>query len=159
MYNNPYLRNYSPGYSQQSMYEQIDTQINQLQEMKNQMKNNSVQPSINQTFQLAPSHSAMRYVNSIDDVNKEIVYVETPYFSNDLSVLWVKNAKGDIRTYELKEIAQKDDKDLIIESMQLQIKEMKEMIENAKSTNGNADEPIEVKKSASVSNGRTSKKK
>lgn len=159
MYNNPYTRNYNPSFNQQNMYEQIDNQINQLQEMKNQMKNNSVQPSINQTFQLAPTHGGMKFVNSIDDVNKEIVYVETPYFSNDLSVLWIKNAKGDVRSYELKEIVQKDDKDLIIESMQMQIKEMKEMIENAKSNSSNVDEPIEVKKSTSVSNGRTSKKK
>lgn len=160
MYNNPYMRNFNPNINQQSMYEQIDNQINQLQEMKNQMKNNSVQqPSINQTFQLAPTHNGMRFVNSIDEVNKEIVYFDTPYFSNDLSVLWVKNAKSDIRTFELKEVVQKDDKDLIIESMQMQINEMKEMIKNAKPNNADVDEPTEDEKPTNVSTNRTSKKK
>ena len=158
MYNNPYLQPYSP----QATRERIDTQIAQLQQMKEQLAQVNVPnqtPSINQTFQLAPTHGGMKYVNSIDDVQKEVVYADTPYFSNDLSVLWIKNAKGNIKTFELKEIVQKDDKDMIIESLQMQINEMKEMINNAKSIDDNVDEPIESEKSASISNGRTSKKK
>ena len=158
MYNNPYLQPYSP----QATRERIDTQIAQLQQMKEQLAQASIPnqtPSINQTFQLAPTHGGMKYVNSIDDVQKEVVYADTPYFSNDLSVLWVKNAKGNIKTFELKEMVQKDDKDMIIESLQMQINEMKEMINNAKPINDNVDEPIENEKSASISNGRTSKKK
>lgn len=34
------------GFNQQNMHEQIDNQINQLQQMKNQMKNNQQQPAI-----------------------------------------------------------------------------------------------------------------
>ena len=158
MYNNPYMQQYNA----QATKERIDNQIAQLQQMKEQISQMNVPsqtPSINQTFQLAPSHGGMRYVNSIDDVQKELVYADTPYFSNDLSVLWIKNAKGNIKTYELKEMVQKDDKDMIIESLQIQINQMKEMIENAKSNSADVNEPIEDEKSASVSNGRTSKKK
>ena len=90
MYNNPYMLNQN--YNQQSMNERIDNQIAQLQQMKEQMKHQ--QPAINQTFQLAPQQSGMRFANSLDDVNKEMVYVDTPFFSKDMSVVWVKNNKN-----------------------------------------------------------------
>lgn len=159
MYNNPYMQNYNTNYGQQSLSERIDTQIAQLNQMKEQLKNNQ-QPAINQTFQLAPnSNHAMRYANTIDDVNKETVYFDTPFFSKDMSVLWVKNAKGDIKSYELNEIIAKDDKDLVIEGLQMQIAELrKEVKENAKSNDKYDDESNSSKKSSSVSNARTSKK-
>lgn len=159
MYNNPYMQNYNTNYGQQSLSERIDTQIAQLNQMKEQLKNNQ-QPAINQTFQLAPnSNHAMRYANTIDDVNKETVYFDTPFFSKDMSVLWVKNAKGDIKPYELNEIVQKDEKDLQIELLQAQINEMKGMIKNAKSNNTNDDESNSSKESTNVSVSRTSTKK
>ena len=98
---NNYSRNYIPNYNfnQQNMYDQIDGQIAQLQQMKEQIKNQ--QPAINQTFQLAPNNHAMRFVNTIDDVAKETVYFDTPYFSKDMCVLLIKNTKVDIKTYEL----------------------------------------------------------
>ena len=76
----------------------------------------------------------MRYVNTIDDVNKEVVYFDTPFFSKDMSILWVKNTKGEIKTYELNEIVAKDEKDLQIQMLQEQINELrKEMKENEQS--------------------------
>ena len=97
MYNNPYARKYN----QQNMYDQIDNQINQLQQMREQMKNNAnQQPAINQTFQLAPSNlGGLRYFNTLDEVDKEVVYSDTPFFSKDMSVLWLKNNKGEIKTF------------------------------------------------------------
>ena len=128
MYNNPYM-NYQQNYNQQSMNDRIDNQIAQLQQMKEQMKHQ--QPtSINQTFQLAPQQSGMRYANSLDDVNKEMVYADTPFFSKDMSVVWIKNNKNEIRTYELNEIVPKDAKDMQIEYLQAQIQELKGMIKN-----------------------------
>ena len=159
MYNN-YQRNYTPNYfNQQNMYDQIDGQINQLQQMKEQIKNNNQQPAINQTFQLAPNTHTMRYADTIDDVSKETIYYDTPFFSKDMSILWVKTLKGDIRTYELNEIVAKDDKDIQIELLQAQINEMKGMIANAKSNNANDDEPIKNEKSTNVSNDKSSTKK
>lgn len=134
MYNNPYT------YNQQASIERINSQIAELEKMKNQMSAQT-QPAINQTFQLAPTrHDNMRYAVSIEEVNKEAVMTDTPFFSKDLSVMWLKNSKGEIKSYELKEIVQKDDKDLMIESLQMQINEMKGMIENAKSS----DEYVDV---------------
>jgi len=146
MYNNQYPRNYTTNYNnfnQQTMFDQIDTQIGQLQQMKDQIKNgNNQQPAINQTFQLAPTNShQMRYANTIDDVDKENVYFDTPFFSRDMSIVWLKNAKGDIKTYELTEIIPKDEKDMQIEFLQSQIEELKGMITNdADVTNVNAEQ-------------------
>ena len=128
MYNNPYM-NYQQNFNQQSINDRIDNQIAQLQQMKEQMKH-SQQPAINQTFQLAPQQSGIRYANSLDDVNKEMVYADTPFFSKDMSVVWIKNNKNEIRTYELNEIVPKDAKDMQIEYLQAQIQELKGMIKN-----------------------------
>lgn len=161
MYNNPYMMNYNPNISQIGLNERIDSEIAKLQQMKEQMKNNNnQQPAINQTFQLAPTNShTMRYANTIEDVERESVYFDTPFFSKDMSVVWVKNAKGDIKTYELTEIVQKDNKDIQIEILQAQINEMKGMIENAKSNDEHVNESVESKESTDVSIPRTSTKK
>jgi len=158
MYNNPYMTpNYIANYGQQSMNEKIDNQIAQLNQMKEQLKNQ--QPAINQTFQLAPTNNhSMRYANTIDDVAKENVYNDTPFFSKDMSVVWVKNTKGEIKSYELVEIIKKDEKDIQIEMLQAQINEMKGMIENARSNDEYTDEPNSSKESSIISHARTSKK-
>ena len=119
MYNNPYMTNLS-------LNDRIDNEIERLKQMKNQ-----VQPTpITQNFQLAPTHTGIKYVNNLEDVKKEMVYIDTPFFSKDLSVLWLKNNKGDIKAYELKEIVQKDDKDIQIEYLMNEIEELKGMIKN-----------------------------
>ena len=129
--NNPYARNYNNNLSQQGLYEQIDYEINNLQQMKEKMKNNAMQvpnqqPSINQTFQLAPTNrEVIRYANSIEDVQRDVVVGDTPYFSKDMSVVWVKSINGTIKSYELSEIVEKDPKDIQIEYLQAQINELK----------------------------------
>lgn len=143
MYNNPYIKNYN-NLNQQNMYEQIDNQINQLQQMREQIRNNShqQQPAINQTFQLAPTGAGtIKYANSLEDVEKETVFSDTAFFSKDLSVMWLKNPKGNIKAYELTEIIQKDEKDLQIELLTAQVNELKGMIENERTnTNVNAEQ-------------------
>ena len=134
--------------------DRIDRQLQQITQPQQT-------PNINQTFQLAPTQNqlSMRYVNSMEDVNKELVFGDTPFFSKDLSVMWLKNVKGEIKSYELKEIVKRDEKDVMIESLQLQIDELKKgMTYNAKSDNDDVDEPVKSKKPTNVSGGRTSKK-
>lgn len=158
MYNNPFMNSYN----QQNINDRIDGQIAQLQQMKEQMKDNQ-QPAINQTFQLAPTHqSGMKYASSIDEVNKEMVYADTPFFSKDMSVVWVKNAKGDIKTYELTEIIPKDSKDLKIEYLQAQIEELKKgmkVYESNANVSKPTTEPIENEVTPGVSNVSKSTKK
>jgi hypothetical protein len=134
--------------------DRINSQIADLERMKQQIPQ---QVPITQNFQLAPQ-SGLKYANSIDDVQKDLVYYDTPYFSKDFSVLWLKNQKGEIKSYELKEIVEKDEKDLVIESLQLQINQMKEMLEREPSIT-NVNESNEDEEPTSISNSRTSKKK
>lgn len=133
MYTNPYM-NYQQGFNQQSINEKIDNQIAQLQQMKEQMKNNQQQPiptNLTQNFQLAPTHQGgMKFANSLEDVNREMVYIDTPFFSKDMSVVWIKNNKNEIKTFELKEIVPLDEKDMQIQYLQSQIEELKGMIKN-----------------------------
>lgn len=121
-------------FNQQTLDEKIDNEILRLQQIKN--RNNT--PAINQTFQLAPSNmSLIKYANSINDVQKDMVIGDTPYFSKDMSVVWIKNSKGEIRTYELTEIIPRDEKDVQIEFLQAQIDELKKGINNNEQHNTN----------------------
>jgi hypothetical protein len=156
MYNNSYGNGYYNTYSQ-NINDRIDNQIAQLQQMKEQMKNQ--QPAINQTFQLAPQHSGIRYVNTIDDVKKEIIYGDTPFFSKDLTVLWIKNIKGEIKAYELNEIVEKDAKDMQIDYLQAQIEELKGMIKNdANVTNATSKQDTTSSTTDDDTNGTTIEK-
>lgn len=163
MFNNPYMQNYNQNFMPQNLSDKIDNQIAQLNQMKEQIKNNPQQPAINQTFQLAPTNDRMmKYVNTIDDVNKETIYFDTPFFSKDMSILWIKNVKGEIKTYELNEIIPKDAKDMQIEYLKARLEELeKEMKHNE--PDAIIDEPItksvESKKSSSVSTISKSEKK
>lgn len=160
MYNTPFNNTYTP----QMNIDRINTQISELERMKAQYQQQANQPqptNLTQNFQLAPvNREVIRYANSIEDVQKDTVLGDTPYFSKDMSVAWIKNTKGDIRSYELKEIVAKDEKDLKIEFLQAQIEELKKgMRDNAKPNDDDADEPVKSEKSSNVQNGRTSKAK
>jgi len=156
MYNTPF----NNAYSQQQSLDRINEQIKQLENIRNQMQQ-PVQPTnLTQNFQLAPSNrDVIKYASSIDEVQREMVIGDTPYFSKDMSVVWVKNTKGEIKTYELNEIIPRDEKDMQIELLQAQLTELKGMINNAKSNDKYVNEPVESKKSTNVSNDRTSKTK
>lgn len=167
MYTNPYINNIN-------LNERIDNEIERLKQMKSQI-HQPVQP-ITQNFQLAPTNRDMiRYASSIDEVNREMVTGDTPYFSKDMSVVWIKNTKGEIKTYELTEIVPKDEKDIQIEFLQNQIeelrKEMKKYDEhiandtkpedttNTKWNDETNGESIEENKPSSISRISNSKKK
>ena len=128
-------------YNPQISVDRINSQIAELEKLKAQIPN--IQP-ITQNFQLAPQN-AFRYANSIDEVQKEYVTGDTPFFSKDMSVLWTKNNNGEIRTFEINEVIQKDEKDLQIEFLQAQIDELKKG--NAYEYNANTNESIKNEKS------------
>lgn len=161
MYNNPYISAYNP----QSGIDRINAQINELEKMKQQMQQpvQSQPTNLTQNFQLTPTNrDVIRYANSLEEVQRDMVIGETPYFSKDMSVVWVKNTQGNIKTYELKELIEKDEKDLKIELLMAQIEDLKkdkEMVENAKPNYTNDDEPIENAKPTSLSDVRTGKKR
>ena len=164
-------------YNPQYNVDRIDAQINSLERLKGQMSQQPNQPAINQTFQLAPNAQqyGIKTVNDINEVKRELVFYDTPYFSKDMSVVWIKNIRGDIKTYELNEIIPKDEKDIQIEMLQAQIDELKKgMVVNEQPTanviqpevttnTARNDEPvrdaIKENKSTSIQRISTSKKK
>ena len=153
--------NFTP-YSNQLNIDKINNQIAELEKMKSQMQQPQQPTSLTQNFQLTPSRESMKYASSLDEVQKDIVYIDTPFFSRDMSVVWVKNAKGDIKTYELNEIIPRDEKDLRIEYLEAQIKELKEgMIKDGRFTNTNKSNNSTSKneKSSSISTSTKSNEK
>ena len=168
MINNPYM------YNTQQSVDRINTQINELEKIREQLQK-PVQP-ITQNFQLAPTNrEIIRYASSIEEVKRDMVTGDTPYFSKDMSVVWVKNIKGEIKSYELNEIIEKDEKDMQIELLQAQIDELKKGLvnneqfitndistEDATNTTRNDEEigtTIKSEKSTSIQRISTSKKK
>ena len=117
--------------SQQADIERINSQINELEKMRNQLSNPPTQPTnLTQNFQFTPNSMGIRFANTIDDVFKEIVFTDTPFFSKDMSVMWLKNQKNEIKTFELKEIVPKDDKDIYIETLESRLEELERKINN-----------------------------
>lgn len=130
MYNSPY---YNP-YNSQMTVDRINNQMAELEKLKEQLQK-PMQPTtptnLTQNFQLAPNtRDVIRYASSIDEVQRDMVIGDTPYFSKDMSVVWIKNIKGEIKSYELREIIQKDEKDLKIDYLMAQIEELKKGINN-----------------------------
>jgi len=145
MYNNQYTQ-----YNPQLELEKLNAKINDMERIKAQLQQQiAIPPAINQTFQLAPNSSGIKYVNNVEDVKKELVMMDTPFFSNDLSTLWIKNVKGDIKSYELKEIVLKDERDTIIDDLKLQIEELKKekVINHEQSNDKYINESVKNKKS------------
>ena len=63
MFNNPY-------YNTQASLDKIDNQIRELENMRTHLQR--PQPSINQTFQLAPNtQNEIKFVDSVENVMKE----------------------------------------------------------------------------------------
>lgn len=139
MYNNPYAINYN----NQANIDRINAQMAELEKLKQQMQQPLQQPTnLTQNFQIAPTNrEVIRYANSMDEVQRDMVVGDTPYFSKDMSIVWVKNTKGEIKTYELNEILPKDEKDLKIEYLQAQIEELKKGMKKYES-NDVVDEPV-----------------
>lgn len=152
MYNNPYQ------FNTQASIDRINAQMQELEQMKQKLQQSTMQPSINQTFQLAPTNNGkIKYVGTIDDVNKEQVTEESAFFSKDLSVVWIKNPSGNIRIFEMKETKLKDEKDLLIDALMLQIEDLKKGNKNAKSVINDDDEPTSKSQPTNVSSRKSTK--
>jgi len=172
MYNNPYMANIN----QQNFNDRIDNEIERLKQMKTQIQQPIQHPTnLTQNFQIAPTNQGgIKYANSIDEVQRDMTIIDTSYFSKDMSVVWIKNAKGEIRTYELNEIKPMDEKDIKIQYLEEQIEELKKEVkknehnanvdprfdeqDTTKDDESNGD-AIKNEKSTSIQRVSTSKKK
>lgn len=126
----------------QGLRDRIDRQM----QMANQ--NQPQATPITQNFQLAPNqNNGIKYVNSIEDVRKELVFADTLFVNKEYTQLWVKNASGEVKTYELKEIIEKDTKDLKIAELEAKIDMLIKEKENEQYVNENANGTTSSKKS------------
>ena len=152
---------YNNYYNPQANIDRINSQIAELEKIRSQIPTmqQATPTNLTQNFQLTPQYNQMRYVNSLEDVKKEVVVIDTPFFSRDLSVLWLKNAKGDIRGFELNEIIPKDNKDMQIEFLQTQIEELRKEIKRNESINDDVNESVKDEESTDVSTISKSTKK
>lgn len=143
----------------QNMRDRIDRQLNQIQQMQNPQYSQT--PQINQTFQLSPNqnNSGVKYASSINDVKKELVFGDTVFLDKNFTQMWFKNASGEIKTYELREIIELDEKDLKIKELEHKIDMLERDTKNARNVDENVIEPITGTKPTNVSSNSTSKAK
>lgn len=143
--------------------------MNDLQQMRDRIDRqmqlaNQNQPQstpITQNFQIAPNqnNNGIKYAESIDEVKKELVFADTLFVNKNYNTLWHKNASGNIKTYELKEIIELDEKDQKIAALMAKIDMLeKEKIENAKYVNADVNGTTSSKKSSSLSDDKSGKK-
>ena len=129
----------------QNMREKIDRQMQQMQQFnQNQMQQQPTPTNLTQNFQLAPNPTnnelESKYVNNIDEV-KGIFVMKTGVFLNkELNTLWIKNTNGDIRTFNLEEIIELDEKDKEIQMLRNELAKMKGMINYANESNVNSSD-------------------
>lgn len=139
---NPYNGNYYAQKIQnlQGIREQTDKQIQDLQNMLQmqqhiqQQNYSQQQPQIQQTFQLSNPNNNLgdfdaKYIDSVDDIKNIIVYRKTLFINKDMSKLYFKDANGNVKTYELNEIVEKDEKDIEIDKQKDEINKQKNEID------------------------------
>lgn len=103
---------------------------------------------ITQNFQLAPNQSnqGIKYANSIEDVKKELVFADTLFVNKEYTQLWYKNASGEVKTYELREIIILDEKDRKIAELEEKINMLVKERENEQHVNENVNGATSNKK-------------
>lgn len=111
----------------QNMRDRIDRQMAQMQQQ------NAQQPAqIQQTFQLSNPQNFTdfdaKYIDNLEAVKNTLTLRNTLFVTKDMSTMWMKDASGNIKTYALTEVIEKDEKDLEIENLQKQLNEMKAML-------------------------------
>lgn len=146
------MNGFNPGLS--AIDRQILEERNKINELEKQrIQAQYAQPTIlNQTIQAGPGASGIRYAESIDDVNREMIFVDTLFVNRDFTNMWYKTPQGKVRPFLLEEIIPKDDKDLRIESLEKQVKELLKERENDASkysgdnaaTTSSVSEPIQT---------------
>jgi hypothetical protein len=146
-------------YNQQANVDRINSINSEIANLEMKRTQAMMPQPITQNFQMLNNNSVMRFANNIEEVQRDFVITDTPFFSKDMSVLWIKNTKGDIKAYELNEIIEKDEKDIKIEMLQAQLEELKrERVIKNEPSNEYVNEPIKNEKSTNIQSISRNKK-
>ena len=146
----------------QDMRDRIDNQIKSYQQT--QMQQPQMPTNLTQNFQITPqtnnSEIQAKYVTNINDVKNTFVMTTGIFVNKEMNTLWLKNINGDIRTFNLQEIIEQDEKDIEIQNLRNELERMKGMIFNAnESVNADANVEVANEKSSRVQNGKRSNAK
>lgn len=162
--NNNYMY---PGFYNNQQYEKdlqnimrdAQNKLNQLHSQQ-QPQQPQQQVPITQNFQLSPTQnlSGIKYAIDIEDVKRQTVFGDTLFINKDYTQLWLKKATGDVKTYEVREIIEKDEKDLKIDELTAKIDRLeRELKENEQSNNTDVSKSDENIKSKGT-NSKSSRK-
>lgn len=147
----------------QDMRDRIDNQMKQYQQSQMQMQQPQMPTNLTQNFQLAPQTNnnneiQAKYVTNIDDVKNTFVMTTGLFVNKEMNTLWFKNVNGDIRTFNLQEIIEQDEKDIEIQRLRNEIENMKGMIAN-ESNIANVDGQITNEKPTKLQTNKRSNAK
>lgn len=133
---------------EQNLRNIIEQASGQLQQLQNTQP--MQQTPITQNFQITPQNSnpselQSAYVNNIDEVKNIFMTRNGIFVNKDLSTLWFKNTEGNIKTFSLIEIIEKDEKDKEIDSLRKQLDEMRTLLFQKNERQPEVYEPEEIK--------------
>lgn len=118
-------------YMNQSVYEQnLENIIQQANGQLQQLRNRPTPTNLTQNFQITPQNSTPNdlqsaYVSGAEEVKNIFMTKNGIFVDKGLTNLWFKNTEGNIRTFTLQEVVQKDEKDLEIEKLKKQLEDLK----------------------------------
>lgn len=133
---------------EQNLRNIIEQASGQLQQLQNTQP--MQQSPITQNFQITPQNNnpselQSAYVNNIDEVKNIFMTRNGIFVNKDLSILWFKNTEGNIKTFSLIEIIEKDEKDKEIDSLRKQLDEMRTLLFQKNERQPEVYEPEEIK--------------
>ena len=138
---------------------QLQEERSKVAELERRKLQMYAQPTIlNQTIQAGPQQQGIRYAESVDDVRREMIFLDTLFVNKAFTNMWYKTPSGNIKTYLLEEFVPKDEKDLQIDALKKQLDELKKEIRNESSKSGD-NTAVESSVSKSVSTITTNAEK
>lgn len=119
----------------QNIRDRLDRQMMQMQQSQQSQLPNQSNTPITQNFQLAPSNNTVndfdaKYTRDIDEVKNTLALKNTLFVNKEMSTLWFKDATGNIKTYTLAEVIQRDEKDIEIDNLKAKNEQNSQIILN-----------------------------
>lgn len=152
-YNNFYMQDL------QSMRDRIDNQMRQIQQNQYQMQ--SPIPQVTQNFQLAPNPTnnelESKYADTIEEVRNTFVVKTGLFVNKDFSKLWIKDVTGKIKTFNLEEVVELDEKDKKILDQSNTILILQKQLEELKGEISNDDTGDSTELSKTITNKKSSR--
>lgn len=128
---NPYNSNF---YLQdlQNMRDRIDRTMQTYQQNQNQYLQHQ-QPQIQQTFQLSNPNQNIsefdgKFVENYDDVKNTLVLKNSIFLNKNMNKMWFKDVSGKIRTFNIEEEIQIDEKSIEISNLKKELEELKGLL-------------------------------